>query len=62
MPVVLGPILAPVIGGYLVTYFNWRFIFWVNIPLGLMAFYATIKYINNYREKQQKFNFGVFIL
>lgn len=63
MPVVLGPVLAPVIGGYLVTYFNWRFIFWVNIPLGIMAFYATVKYINNYREKQQKFNlFGYIFL
>lgn len=56
MPVLLGPILAPIIGGYLVTYLSWRYIFWVNVPLGLIALIATIKYIENYRQEQEKFN------
>lgn len=61
MPVLLGPILAPILGGYLVTYFSWRYIFWVNIPLGIIAFYATVKYIDNYTEKQDRFNFYSYV-
>jgi MFS family permease len=61
MPVLLGPILAPIVGGYLVTYFSWRYIFWVNVPLGILAFYATVKFIDNYTEKQEKFNFYSYI-
>ncbi len=61
MPVMLGPILAPILGGYLVTYFSWRYIFWVNVPLGIAAFYATIKYIDNYTEEQDRFNFFSYV-
>ncbi len=61
MPVMLGPIFAPILGGYLVTYFSWRYIFWVNIPVGIAAFFATLKYIENYREEQDKFNLISFI-
>lgn len=61
MPVMLGPIFAPILGGYLVTYFSWRYIFWVNVPFGILALIATIKYIDNYKEKQEKFNVLSFI-
>lgn len=33
----ISAILGPVIGGGLATYFNWRWIFWINIPMGLVA-------------------------
>lgn len=61
MPVLLGPILAPILGGFLVTFFSWRYIFWVNVPLGVMALYATIKHIDNYTEEQDKFNFYSYV-
>lgn len=37
VPIVLGPILGPVIGAVLVQYFSWRFIFFVNLPFGVLA-------------------------
>jgi EmrB/QacA subfamily drug resistance transporter len=37
IPGLIGPLLGPLIGGFIVTYFNWRVIFFVNIPIGLMG-------------------------
>jgi len=60
IPTMIGPVVAPVLGGYLVTYFNWNYIFWVNIPVGIVALLCTIKFINNYKEEQGKFNLVSF--
>lgn len=61
LPVMLGPVIAPVLGGYLVTYFSWRYIFWVNVPVGLIIFLATYQYIDNYKSDQTQFNLSSFI-
>ncbi len=37
IPMVLGPILGPVIGALLVQFYSWRYIFLINIPIGLIA-------------------------
>ena len=37
LPVLLGPILGPVFGGVIVQYLNWRWIFFVNIPVTIIA-------------------------
>ena len=37
IPAVLGPILGPVIGAVIVQYSSWRYIFFVNIPIGILA-------------------------
>ena len=37
MGVVLGPILGPLVGGYLTDNYSWRWIFYVNLPLGIVA-------------------------
>jgi len=38
---VTGPLLGPSIGGYLIEWFNWHFIFWVNIPFGVLIVLFT---------------------
>jgi DHA2 family multidrug resistance protein len=37
MGVMLGPILGPTLGGYLTFYYNWRYVFFVNLPFGIIA-------------------------
>ncbi|MBI1259126.1 MAG: DHA2 family efflux MFS transporter permease subunit [Chloroflexi bacterium] len=35
--VMLGPILGPTLGGYLTEYYNWRWIFYINVPIGILT-------------------------
>ncbi|HVC60892.1 MAG TPA: DHA2 family efflux MFS transporter permease subunit [Acetobacteraceae bacterium] len=37
MGVMIGPILGPTLGGYLTEFYNWRFVFFVNLPFGVLA-------------------------
>jgi DHA2 family multidrug resistance protein len=37
MGVMVGPILGPTLGGYLTEVYDWRFVFFVNLPFGLLA-------------------------
>lgn len=38
MGVVVGPVLGPTLGGYLTAYESWRYVFYINLPLGVLAF------------------------
>ena len=37
VPALIGPTLGPPIGGFITTYFDWRYIFWMNLPFGVLA-------------------------
>src|SRR5579872_6444682 len=37
MGVMVGPILGPTLGGYLTQNFNWRYVFFINLPIGILA-------------------------
>ena len=39
---ILGPIVGPTLGALLTEYFGWRYLFWMNIPLGVAAFVAIL--------------------
>jgi DHA2 family multidrug resistance protein len=43
--VMVGPILGPTLGGWLTDSYNWRWVFFINLPLGLLAIYGMWKYI-----------------
>ena len=38
IPILVAPALGPTLGGYLVTYASWPLIFWINVPIGILAF------------------------
>jgi EmrB/QacA subfamily drug resistance transporter len=41
VPMLLGPILGPILGGWLVDDFSWRWIFFINVPIGIAALVLT---------------------
>eukprot|EP01037_Dinobryon_pediforme_P012759 gene12759-12856_t len=36
-PALIGPVIGPLIGGFITTYFHWRWIFWLNVPIGVLG-------------------------
>lgn len=47
IPTLLGPILGPVIGGAIVSNTSWRWIFMVNVPVGVLALALAVKFLPN---------------
>jgi DHA2 family multidrug resistance protein len=54
--VVLGPILGPVLGGYLTADYSWRWIFYINLPIGILAVFMCMNFIFDppYQKRWQK--------
>lgn len=51
--IVMGPTLGPVLGGYLTDNFSWGWIFYVNIPIGIIATYLSWKYVKGTKTKTE---------
>jgi MFS transporter, DHA2 family, multidrug resistance protein len=51
--VIIGPTLGPPLGGYIVEHFSWPYIFYINIPLGVIATLLTLQFVRSpkYAEK-----------
>jgi EmrB/QacA subfamily drug resistance transporter len=54
MPALLGPVIGPPLGGFIVTYFDWPWIFYINIPIGILGIVAISLFIADYREPVPK--------
>jgi EmrB/QacA subfamily drug resistance transporter len=52
IPALVGPMLGPVAGGFIVGYFHWRVIFLVNLPIGLFGFYLVWRHVPDYRAER----------
>jgi EmrB/QacA subfamily drug resistance transporter len=50
MPALVGPVIGPPIGGFIVTFFSWRWIFDINLPIGVLGFVLVSLFIKDLRE------------
>ena len=50
-PAMLGPVFGPPLGGFIVTYFSWRWIFFINVPIALIGITLVTLFVPNLREK-----------
>lgn len=53
IPALIGPILGPPLGGFITTYFDWRWIFFINIPIGLAGLWLASLFFENLRETER---------
>lgn len=44
--VMVGPILGPSLGGWLTEYYNWRWVFYINLPVGLIAWFGLAAFVH----------------
>ena len=52
IPALMGPVIGPPLGGFITTYSSWRWIFWINIPIGILGIILATYFIGNFREKE----------
>ncbi len=62
IPSLVGPMLGPIAGGLIVAYLHWRFIFFVNIPIGLAGLYMVYRHLPDYRERTDPLDVAGLIL
>ncbi len=59
MGVMVGPILGPTLGGWLTDSYDWRWVFFINVPVGALAFYGIWRYIKH-EPAGRKLEFDLF--
>jgi EmrB/QacA subfamily drug resistance transporter len=53
VPALVGPVLGPPLGGLIVSYLSWRWIFYVNLPIGLLGLWLATRYIADVRAERR---------
>ncbi|KTD67631.1 multidrug efflux system protein [Legionella santicrucis] len=59
--VTLGPILGPALGGWLTENYNWRWVFYINVPIGILSFIGLYFFLSETKAQKSRFDFMGFI-
>jgi len=63
IPALIGPTMGPIVGGFLTTYVSWRWIFYINIPIGLIGITLAMRYCENVKmPAPPRFDFAGFAI
>jgi MFS transporter, DHA2 family, multidrug resistance protein len=60
MGVTLGPIIGPALGGWLTENYNWRWVFYINLPFGILAFLGILSFLPQAAIRKSRFDFFGF--
>jgi EmrB/QacA subfamily drug resistance transporter len=61
-PALSAPVIGPPLGGFITTYWNWRWIFFLNVPLGIIALGLTLLWVTNeFAEMKHPFDWKTFL-
>jgi DHA2 family multidrug resistance protein len=60
MGVMVGPILGPVLGGWLTENYNWRWVFFINVPIGILSFVGISSFMSETKIRRSSFDFFGF--
>jgi EmrB/QacA subfamily drug resistance transporter len=53
IPALIGPVVGPPLGGFITTYFQWRWIFWINVPVGVLGLVLATLFIPDLKEQHR---------
>ena len=62
MGIMLGPILGPSLGGWLTEYYSWRWVFYVNVPVGILSLIGIYLYVPKSELQKRRFDISGFVL
>ena len=63
IPGLVGPLLGPTLGGWMTEVLSWHWIFLINIPVGIIGIYATLRWMPNLQGKDQhRFDLSGYLL
>lgn len=62
IPALIGPVLGPLVGGYMVDYFSWHWIFLINIPIALLGIILSLRFMPDYRSAIIDFDLKGFLI
>ncbi|MCJ7934940.1 MAG: MFS transporter [Chryseobacterium sp.] len=62
IPALIGPVLGPLVGGYMVDYLSWHWIFLINIPIGVLGIFLGLKFMPNYKSDNVDFDLKGFLI
>ena len=62
IPALIGPVLGPLVGGYMVDYLSWHWIFLINIPIALLGITLSLRFMPDYKSQIIDFDLKGFLI